>query len=121
MPNIQTHIYFNKFRKTKIVATLGPASIDKIPELIDAGVNVFRLNFSHGTQEQHAKTIEITHQKTKFSYYPKIIISFAMKYSKMENPQKKLKKYLSRKTYSTINKHHIVTYNDLHNHPIRIP
>ncbi|KAJ3214908.1 hypothetical protein HDU67_001057 [Dinochytrium kinnereticum] len=34
-------------RKTKIVGTLGPASIPKIRELIIAGINVFRLNFSH--------------------------------------------------------------------------
>jgi len=46
-------------RKTKIIATLGPASSSDavIRELIDAGVNVFRFNFSHGTHESHADTI----------------------------------------------------------------
>jgi pyruvate kinase len=44
-------------RRTKIVATIGPASEseDMIARLIAAGVNVFRLNFSHGTAEQHAR------------------------------------------------------------------
>jgi pyruvate kinase len=44
-------------RRTKIVATIGPASEsdDMIAKLITAGVNVFRLNFSHGTTEQHAR------------------------------------------------------------------
>ena len=44
-------------RRTKIVATIGPASEseDVIAKLISAGVNVFRLNFSHGTGEQHAR------------------------------------------------------------------
>ncbi|MCC6696494.1 MAG: pyruvate kinase [Candidatus Hydrogenedentes bacterium] len=43
-------------RRTKIVCTLGPASRDSetIAQLIDAGANVVRLNFSHGTHEQHA-------------------------------------------------------------------
>ena len=37
-------------KRTKIVATVGPAcsSYDKLLELVKAGVNVFRLNFSHG-------------------------------------------------------------------------
>lgn len=47
-------------RKTKIVATLGPASRspDKIAQLIAAGANVFRLNFSHGTHEEHYETLQ---------------------------------------------------------------
>jgi pyruvate kinase len=47
-------------RRTKIVATLGPASEsdDLIAKLIGAGVNVFRLNFSHGTAAQHVRTAE---------------------------------------------------------------
>jgi pyruvate kinase len=43
-------------RRTKIVATIGPASesADMIARLINAGVNVFRLNFSHGNADKHA-------------------------------------------------------------------
>src|SRR6266581_7866634 len=42
-------------RSAKIVATLGPASAggERIRALFDAGVDVFRLNFSHGTHDQH--------------------------------------------------------------------
>lgn len=47
-------------RKTKIVATIGPASssYDKLVELYTSGVNVFRLNFSHGRHEDHQAVIE---------------------------------------------------------------
>ncbi len=47
-------------RNVKIVATVGPASQDEatLRALIQAGVDVFRLNFSHGTYEEHAATIE---------------------------------------------------------------
>lgn len=46
-------------RKTKIVATMGPASQspEQIEALIHAGVNVFRLNFSHGTAEDHTQNV----------------------------------------------------------------
>ena len=44
-------------RKAKIVATLGPASssAEKISELFHAGVDVFRMNFSHGSHDDHAE------------------------------------------------------------------
>ncbi len=47
-------------RRTKIVATLGPAtdSVEMIERLIRAGVDVFRLNFSHGTRDYHRENIE---------------------------------------------------------------
>ena len=45
-------------RSTKIVATLGPASDSLIKELVLKGVNVFRLNFSHGSQDEHAARVQ---------------------------------------------------------------
>lgn len=47
-------------RKTKIVCTLGPAcwSVEGLGQLIDAGMNVARLNFSHGDHETHAATLD---------------------------------------------------------------
>ncbi len=46
-------------RRTKIVATVGPASRSPqvLEQLVQAGVNVFRLNFSHGTHDQHLDVI----------------------------------------------------------------
>src|SRR6266481_5558154 len=48
------------FHRTKIVATVGPAcdTYEKLVELVKAGVNVFRLNFSHGTHKDKGKIIE---------------------------------------------------------------
>ncbi len=47
-------------RRTKIIATIGPAtrSVERMAELIRAGADAFRLNFSHGTREQHAENVE---------------------------------------------------------------
>src|SRR5262245_49097092 len=46
--------------RTKIVATIGPAtrSPDVLKKLIEAGVNVVRLNFSHGTHEEHSAVVK---------------------------------------------------------------
>ena len=48
-------------RRTKIVATLGPASSDaKTPaRMIAAGLDVVRMNFSHGTADEHRKRVEL--------------------------------------------------------------
>lgn len=47
-------------RKTKIIATLGPSSRDpeQIRALIEAGANTFRLNFSHGSHEEHLAVLK---------------------------------------------------------------
>jgi pyruvate kinase len=51
-------------RKAKIVATIGPASQSRetLEELINAGMNVARMNFSHGTHNQHAERIALIRQ-----------------------------------------------------------
>jgi pyruvate kinase len=49
------------YPRTKIVCTLGPATASRetLQSLMEAGLNVARLNFSHGTHEQHAKTVAL--------------------------------------------------------------
>jgi pyruvate kinase len=48
-------------RNTKVVATIGPASNSRemLTKMIQAGMNVARLNFSHGSYDDHAKTITL--------------------------------------------------------------
>jgi len=48
-------------RRTKIVATLGPASSDRptLERMIEAGLDVVRINFSHGTVREHEKRVEL--------------------------------------------------------------
>ena len=51
----------DKIRFAKIVATLGPSSADEdiLREMIQAGMDVARLNFSHGTHEDHASKVKL--------------------------------------------------------------
>jgi pyruvate kinase len=48
-------------RRTKIVATIGPAtrSVERLAELIQAGADVIRLNFSHGSRAEHAENVAL--------------------------------------------------------------
>ena len=57
--------------RTKIVATVGPAcdTYEKLLELVKCGVNVFRLNFSHGTHEDKLQIIEYIRQMNKTEPY----------------------------------------------------
>jgi pyruvate kinase len=51
-------------RRTKIVATIGPASRDPetLARMVDAGMDVARLNFSHGSAEEHAETAQLVRE-----------------------------------------------------------
>jgi pyruvate kinase len=64
-------------RACKIVATMGPASDapERILMLIEAGVNCFRLNFSHGTHEQHAKRFAAVREAEKRAGKPIAILA----------------------------------------------
>lgn len=54
-------------RRTKIIATLGPATDDLsiLEEIIHEGVDIIRLNFSHGTHEKHKQRIEMVRKAAK--------------------------------------------------------
>src|SRR5690606_24422396 len=54
-------------RRTKIVCTLGPSSWseERVEELIRAGMDVARINFSHGEQERHGQTIATVRRVAK--------------------------------------------------------
>ena len=49
-------------RRTKIVATIGPASTELIEKLIEAGMDAARLNFSHGTHDEHARNARLVRE-----------------------------------------------------------
>ncbi len=62
---IVTHINLLKKRRTKIVATIRPASASAeiIEQLVSAGVNVFRLNISHGNHEFHLNSYRLIREQ----------------------------------------------------------
>lgn len=59
------------YKRTKIVATVGPAcdTYEQLLDLVKAGVNVFRLNFSHGAHEDKARIIGYIHELNKKEPY----------------------------------------------------
>lgn len=69
MSQILEHHEDEDFRahRTKIVCTMGPScwDVDKMVQLIDAGMNVCRLNFSHGDHEAHGRVVKNLHEALK--------------------------------------------------------
>ena len=65
-----------RHRRAKIVATLGPASSsrDIIHALFDAGVDMFRFNFSHGTHDEHRTRYDIAVSYTHLTLPTKRIV-----------------------------------------------
>jgi pyruvate kinase len=63
-------------RQTKIICTIGPAteSIEMLEKLADAGMNVARLNMSHGDHSSHAKIIQSIHQLNATRNHPIAIL-----------------------------------------------
>ncbi|MFQ5453478.1 MAG: pyruvate kinase, partial [Candidatus Zixiibacteriota bacterium] len=59
-------------KRTKIIATYGPATASptKISKLVEAGVNIFRINCSHGRTEDFVKATNIIRKGTEKSRYP---------------------------------------------------
>lgn len=57
------------FKKTKVVCTIGPASenVETLTKLAEAGMNIARLNFSHGTHEEHLARIKMVRQVSEQS------------------------------------------------------
>ena len=59
-------------RQTKIIATIGPASRNPytVRELIEAGVDVFRMNLAHGSPEEHAGAARLVREQTRDARHP---------------------------------------------------
>ena len=76
-------------RRTKIVCTLGPASNtkEKIAELVRAGMNCARLNFSHGDQESHGKLAKLVREAAREARTPMAILA------DMQGPKMRIGKF----------------------------
>jgi pyruvate kinase len=57
--NLDPNVAYASDRRTKIVATLGPAVANVLPDAIKAGANVFRINCAHGDKAQYARNVQL--------------------------------------------------------------
>ena len=82
-------------RRTKIVCTLGPAvaSREKIRELVDAGMNVARLNFSHGEHADHQQNYEWVREASAAAGKPVGVLA------DLQGPKIRLGRFIDGNTY----------------------
>src|SRR4030042_6777274 len=73
---MSVNITGNPYRRTKIVCTIGPStsSASVIKELLKTGMDVARINFSHGTQKEHTSYIKTLRQTAKQADLPLAIM-----------------------------------------------
>jgi pyruvate kinase len=69
-------VKIENFRRTKIICTMGPAvnTVDKLVKLIEAGMDAARINFSHGTRDEHLDMIKKIREASKITGKPIPII-----------------------------------------------
>jgi pyruvate kinase len=74
--NTAPKVPLTSFKRTKMIATIGPAtaSYEAVLELIKAGTNGLRLNFSHGSHEEHGQSIKWARQAAQAAGKPVAII-----------------------------------------------
>lgn len=96
-------------RKTKIICTMGPASINEstITEMIKAGMNVARLNFSHGDLEYHKNSIELIKSAREKLKAPVAILLDT------KGPEIRLRKFKDNKVVLENGQKFTLTVNDL--------
>lgn len=112
------------YKRTKIVATVGPAcdTYEKLLDLVKAGVNVFRLNFSHGNHEDKARIIDLIQKINKTEPYNIAILADLqgpkLRVGEIENGALEIKPgdtltFTNEKVVGT-KERIFVSYNDLH-------
>ncbi len=96
--------YTAKLRQTKILATVGPASssVEMIRKLVEAGANCFRLNFSHGSYEEHQNRYDAIRQVEKETGTPIMILA------DMQGPKHRLGQFENEEIF--VEPGHVITF-----------
>lgn len=89
---------FNRIRRTKIVSTLGPSTDTKdiLKKMIQSGSNILRLNFSHGTPEEHKNRVKLIREIIKEEGYSVALLG------DLQGPKIRISSFVNKKIYLNI-------------------